>query len=72
MPNSKWARVESVIASSKGQALFAFDQNAHMGALRRGMARTFGCLRWNPCIQVKLTLPGRKGKASGRRCVEEE
>ena len=38
MPNSKWARVESVIASSKGQALFAFDQNAHMGALRRGMA----------------------------------
>jgi hypothetical protein len=36
--NSKWTSVQSVVASSKGQALFAFDQNAHMGALRRGMA----------------------------------
>eukprot|EP00900_Chrysochromulina_parva_P004315 jgi/Chrpa1/13885/Chrysochromulina_OHIO_Genome00020253-RA len=35
---SKWTSVQSVVASSKGQALFAFDQNAHMGALRRGMA----------------------------------
>ncbi len=33
----KWARVERALAT-KGQALVAFDQNMHMGTLRRGMA----------------------------------